>query len=625
MHKSWIASITVLILIALIIPGLGRYNVAEQENKQLQNNLEQARLSVDAEKEKHIKQSLIEQDVTATMQFMQAETDKDLGILLQNVTDHSEKNTLTAINKLMKQHPYLVYISLTSASKNIVQGHFPPTNDGSVQHYITLAKEKLQLSESYRSPKFTCDKGSIFSVVATPDHSGKDGGAIAVVKQDVMKTVELQQQKNLRLIPYPAEGNYRIKSVAPNSTVDITVSDGEDNGAASHYHIRDVVVRFEQKLSSEQLQLIQDEIDGTILQQLDQTYIFRSNHLEAKQLMEYFQSKWQPIYTEPNFLYMTNQQQDEVNTETIIPNDVLYSTYQWNLPSIATEKGWNITKGNEGVIVAVLDTGVEATHPDLIGRLVSGANMIDNSKNPTDNVGHGTHVAGIIGATVNNKEGVAGVSWYNKIMPIKVLDDSGAGSSYSVAQGVIWAVDQGAKVINMSLGNYANSQFLHDAIKYAYAQDVVLIAASGNDNTVRPGYPAAYPEVFAVAATNSQKERAPFSNYGDYIDVAAPGESIASTYPGHQYAALSGTSMATPHVSALAGLIRSVNPDLSNEEVMNIIRNTSIDLGNPGKDDYFGYGEINVSEALTNAMEFKGTLQMYPSQVKRKLKRLATQ
>ena len=173
---------------------------------------------------------------------------------------------------------------------------------------------------------------------------------------------------------------------------------------------------------------------------------------------------------------------------------------------------------------------------------------------PDDDVGHGTHVSGIIGATVNNSEGVAGMSWYNKIMPVKVLDSSGAGSTYSVAQGIIWATDHGAKVINMSLGNYAQADFLHDAIKYAYEHDVVMIAASGNDNTDRPGYPAAYPEVFAVAATDSNKEKASFSNYGDYIDVAAPGDSIASTYPGSQYAALSGTSMASPHVAALSRL-----------------------------------------------------------------------
>ncbi len=159
------------------------------------------------------------------------------------------------------------------------------------------------------------------------------------------------------------------------------------------------------------------------------------------------------------------------------------------------------------VIIAVLDTGVQSNHPDLKGKLIEGINIVNEETDPDDDVGHGTHVSGIIGASVNNGEGVAGLSWYNKIMPVKVLDSSGAGSTYSVAQGIIWAADHGAKVINMSLGNYAQAEFLHDAIKYAYDRDVVMIAASGNDNTDRPGYPAAYPEVFAVAATDAIRRR----------------------------------------------------------------------------------------------------------------------
>jgi len=246
-------------------------------------------------------------------------------------------------------------------------------------------------------------------------------------------------------------------------------------------------------------------------------------------------------------------------------------------------------------------------HPDLQGQLMTGYNVIDPASDPVDDVGHGTHVSGIIGALVNNNLGVAGMSWYNRVMPIKVLDQSGAGSTYAVAQGIIWATDHGAKVINMSLGNYADAQFLHDAIKYAYDHDVVLIAASGNDNTERPGYPAAYPEVFAVAATDSNKSKASFSNYGDYIDVAAPGVSIASTYPHNQFAALSGTSMASPHVTALAALIRSANPSLKNTEVMQLMRDTAMDIGPAGKDKYFGYGLIDVVAALKAAGGNAGT------------------
>ncbi|MFK7693427.1 S8 family peptidase [Paenibacillus sp. HJGM_3] len=273
--------------------------------------------------------------------------------------------------------------------------------------------------------------------------------------------------------------------------------------------------------------------------------------------------------------------------------------------------------------MAVVDTGVDLTHTDLREHLIGGYNVVKEGTDPQDDVGHGTHVAGVISALVNNGEGVAGMTWYNKIMPVKVLDETGAGNTYSVAQGIIWATDHGAKVINMSLGNYADAQFLHDAIKYAYDRDVVLIAASGNDNTAQPGYPAAYPEVFAVAATDSNKQKASFSNYGDYIDAAAPGVNIASTYPKNQYAALSGTSMASPHVTALAALIRSVNPLLKNTEVMEILRKSASDLGTPGKDNYFGYGQIDVAKALEMANQNRGSLSMVTDWVDRELLEIA--
>lgn len=261
-------------------------------------------------------------------------------------------------------------------------------------------------------------------------------------------------------------------------------------------------------------------------------------------------------------------------------------------------------------------------HPDLKGRLVPGINIVDPSNPPDDDVGHGTHVAGIIAAEVNNNEGIAGMTWYTKIMPVKVLDSTGAGSTYSVAEGIIWATDHGAKIINMSLGNYAEAEFLHDALKYAHERGVVIVAASGNDNTDRPGYPAAYPEVIAVSATDPDESRAEYSNYGDYIDVAAPGTSIPSTYPGSRYAALSGTSMACPHVSALASLIRATNSHLTNTEVTDILRRTAKDLGRSGKDNDFGYGQIDVKAALLASNGTSTSLQFYPQQVRRELEQL---
>lgn len=224
------------------------------------------------------------------------------------------------------------------------------------------------------------------------------------------------------------------------------------------------------------------------------------------------------------------------------------------------------------------------THPEFEGKLVSGYNVLNGSNKPQDDNGHGTHVAGIIAAKTNNQRGIAGIAWNNKIMPVKGIGADGSGSSFDIAQGVIWAADHGAQVINMSVGNYHPSNALHDAIKYAFSKNVVMVAASGNDHTDQPSYPAAYPEVLSVAAVDWKGNQAEFSNFGPYIDVAAPGVDIASTYTQSDYASLSGTSMACPHVSGLAGLIRSLNSSLSNAEVMKIIREATTDAGPQGWD-----------------------------------------
>jgi subtilisin family serine protease len=356
---------------------------------------------------------------------------------------------------------------------------------------------------------------------------------------------------------------------------------------------------------------LRKELDLSVVRHAGKTYVFRSKKHETKHLKAYFLRKWNPVYVEPHYLYLTNSVDGAFtsNGSPFVPNDTLYSEYQWNMPEIAAPNGWNVTKASKDVIVAVVDTGVQSDHPDLKGRLIKGMNIVNPSSPPEDDVGHGTHVAGIIAAIVNNNEGVAGMTLYTKIMPVKVLDSSGAGSTYSVAQGIIWATDHGAHIINMSLGNYTDAQFLHDALKYAHDHGVVLVAASGNDNTDRPGYPAAYPEVFAVAATDQTEGRAQYSNYGDYIDVAAPGTSIPSTYPGSRYAALSGTSMASPHVAALASLVRAANSQLTNEEIMELLRRTARDLGKAGKDNDFGYGQIDVKSALQSASGASNSLQ----------------
>lgn len=609
--SSWITAFTIVAVATLLIPTMPFFTPNQK--------MEKSPKSLSAKDEQSHKLTALHNDIHATALLISTETKKDF----LNVIHHEGSSTakvLEAMRRLMQEHPHIGYMNCLQDGQSIHKGKLPASTGNTAEAYTNAAAATVISGSEYESPPFEAKDGSRYIVLGVPHKTEKGAGVVGIIKQDIVKTVALHQKRNLRLIPYPSEENYRIESVKPNTTVDTTVRSGEDNGNASHYYIRDVVVHFNQDVSEAEMKRIKKDIDMESVQQIGNTYVFRSRSLETKALMHYFKQKWNPRYTEPHYLYLTNETAVEENP--IVPNDALYSKYQWNLTSIDVEKGWSVSKGDEGVIIAVLDTGIQSNHPDLQGRLLEGINILNKDRAPNDDVGHGTHVAGIIGASVNNGEGVAGVSWFNKIMPVKVLDSSGAGSTYSVAQGIIWAVDNGAKVINMSLGNYAQADFLHDAIKYAYDRDVVLIAASGNDNTERPGYPAAYPEVFAVAATNNQKEKASFSNYGDYIDVAAPGDSVASTYPGSQYAALSGTSMASPHVAALAGLIRSVNPDLSNEEVMELMRVSANDLGSSGKDIYFGYGEIDVNKALNAAASYGGMLQAYPQQIKRKLDRL---
>lgn len=362
----------------------------------------------------------------------------------------------------------------------------------------------------------------------------------------------------------------------------------------SHYYDHEAAVDFIKEPGARELDQITTDLKGWVVKNQNTIYIFRSTFMETDEMVAYFKKRANTEYAEPNYLLMQN--------ETDLPNDLLYTeNYQWNLPVIGTEQGWNISKGKENIEIAIVDTGVDLDHPDLKNRLVKGLNLIDENREPDDDNGHGTHVAGIIASETNNTEGTAGMTWYNKILPVKAMGAKGYGTTFDIARGIIWAVDHGADVINLSLGNYQPSNMLEEAVTYAFSKNVIMVSAAGNDGSNQPTFPSAYPEVLSVAAIDYNGKRAKFSNYGDYIDIAAPGVSIPSTYFNKQYAALSGTSMAAPHVAGLAALILSANPELTNKQVMNIIRKSAIDLGEQGKDVDFGSGLIDVNSALQKA------------------------
>jgi type VII secretion-associated serine protease mycosin len=284
-------------------------------------------------------------------------------------------------------------------------------------------------------------------------------------------------------------------------------------------------------------------------------------------------------------------------------NDPLRSQ-QWALDRVPFEGAWNVTRGR-GVIVAIVDSGVEANHEDLAGSVLKGIDYVNPSGDGrSDPNGHGTHVAGIIAAHVNNGKGIAGAAPDVKILPVRVLDQNGGGAASNVAKGVIWATDHGARVINLSLGG-GEAAGIQQAIQYANRKGAVVLAAAGNNGQAgnAPMYPAAYPEAIAVASVDSNLQHMASGNTGNYIDVSAPGVGVVSAWGSSPtaYASATGTSMATPYASAAAALIIAAHPSLSPARVAKLLESRATDLGPRGDDPVFGYGLINPLGSLAAA------------------------
>ncbi len=263
--------------------------------------------------------------------------------------------------------------------------------------------------------------------------------------------------------------------------------------------------------------------------------------------------------------------------------------------------GWAITTGDPDLILAVLDAGMDP-HIELAGRLIPGKNVAadpDNDDTSDVCISHGTHVAGIAAANADNAQGVAGVDWSCKVMPVRVLNGC-SGLESHVAEGIVWATDHDADVINMSLQFYTGSAVLHDAVLYAFGQNVIMVAASGNNQAV-VAYPAKWPETVAVGAIDNVGNRWPSSNPGPELDVMAPGAVVWSLKDNDIYQYLSGTSMAAPHVSGLVCLMKALDPSLPQEDVLQILTDTAIDLAPAGFDNSTGYGRIDAHAALLEA------------------------
>ena len=359
-------------------------------------------------------------------------------------------------------------------------------------------------------------------------------------------------------------------------------------------------------------------------------------------------------HADPNYIF---------STQAINPNDSLYR-YQWHYPFINLPKAWEITTGSSNVVVAVIDTGVYLTHPDLQTKLVDGydfirstsvaldGNGIDPSADdPGDSPGqasgssfHGTHVAGTIGALTNNSDGVAGIGWRTRVMPLRVLGKGGNGTDYDIEQALRYAAglsndsgtvpSQRADIINLSLGGSSISSSFQGVVNLARRAGSMIVAAAGNDGNSTIMYPGGLDGVISVAAVNINRQRANYSNFNRTVDIAAPGgnnldvngdgvfDGVVSTMGDDSqgfrravFAPSFGTSMATPHIAGVLSLMKAANPNLTPAQVDNLISSGSItqDLGSSGKDNSYGYGLIDAYAAVQAALALSGSNTQEPA------------
>lgn len=303
-------------------------------------------------------------------------------------------------------------------------------------------------------------------------------------------------------------------------------------------------------------------------------------------------------YAEPNYVVQL--------AAPVAVNDPQTSG-QYSLDKMRVRDAWSLEQGGTGV-VAVLDTGVMASHPDLVGRVLPGYDFVNGDTNAGDDNGHGTWVSGIIAAKPHDGYGIAGISWSDKILPVKIMNAAGQGDTADLTSGIVWAADHGATVINMSVGGFPHSQYVQDAVNYAWNRGVVLVAAAGNNRREESFYPASFANVVSVTATQVNDEFSHWSSYGPAVDVSAPGASVLTTncytctYADHDswgsHTYISGTSFAAPNVAGVVALIRAQHPEYTPTQVVSRLTTTIDDLGYRGWDNHYGRGRVNAYRAL---------------------------
>ncbi|MDJ0728625.1 MAG: S8 family peptidase [Crocosphaera sp.] len=383
-------------------------------------------------------------------------------------------------------------------------------------------------------------------------------------------------------------------------------------GLATQGNYESIIVNFREDVStttlSQQLEAIATNYNRNLslnsIYAIDEHIYTLAGNKELLNSLKHSPLKQYVDYIEPNYIYHALE----------APNDPDYSK-QWNLHNIHVERAWEETKG-EGITVAVIDSGVSRV-PDLRQtEFVPGYDFVNDRKDASDDHGHGTHVAGTIAQSTNNNYGVAGVAYHAKIMPLKVLSAQGGGSVSDIADAIRFAADNGADIINMSLGGGGESQVMKDAIDYAYDKGVVIIAAAGNSNQNAASYPARYPKVISVSALDAAGQKAPYSNYGAGVDISAPGgsesgkilqETIDPSTGETVFSGFQGTSMAAPHVAGVAALIKATGVKEPNE-ILAVLTQSSRKV----EDDtfnYYGAGQLDAGEAVKLALKGKITFR----------------
>jgi thermitase len=375
-----------------------------------------------------------------------------------------------------------------------------------------------------------------------------------------------------------------------------------------------VLVKFKPSVSAQAAKASNTAAGAVVITRLPGVDAYQvAGELTVEQLLKAYKADPSVEYVEPNFIYYPM---------STTPNDPSFSS-QWGLDNIKAPQSWDVQKGTNEVIIAVIDSGADMNHEDLKARVVTGYNY--NGDNPTNDTtdlyGHGTHVAGIVGATTNNGLGVAGVTWNCRLMILKVFDANGQGDTVSIlVNALAYAADNGAKVANMSLAGPSYSSTFYNGVQYAHGKGCVIVAAAGNDGDTTINYPASYDNVISVAAVDRNDLRTTYSDANAYVDVCAPGGSgsahssdrIFSTMPSYHvtknndgyyndYDTMQGTSMASPFVAGFAGLIYSQNPSWTNTQVENLIFSSVDHLGAGAagsRNDQYGYGRINIYKAF---------------------------